>query len=150
MHGPGRLADMLGTKGPANAPAPATQGAPAAPAQTANPSGGLGDHLRSGLGGLISGGAAGGLLSGGLNELVRRFQQNGYGDVAKSWVGTGPNQTMTPQQMNTALGPEVVNDLSRETGAAPTDLLSELSRMLPGTVDQLTPQGRVPAPQEFV
>jgi uncharacterized protein YidB (DUF937 family) len=54
-------------------------------------SGALGGLL-GGLGGLLAGGAAGSALSGGLADLVRRFEQAGHGDVAHSWVGPGGNQ----------------------------------------------------------
>ena len=59
-------------------------------------SGGLGGLLQGPLGGLLAGGAAGSVLSGGLNDLVKQFQQSGLGDVAQSWVGTGPNKEIAP------------------------------------------------------
>jgi uncharacterized protein YidB (DUF937 family) len=85
----------------------------------------------------------GGFL-GGLGSLVQRFQQSGHGDIINSWIGSGQNRAITPEQLHQALGPEAVNNLSQLTGAAPHDLVSELSRVLPGVVDKLTPQGRIP------
>jgi uncharacterized protein YidB (DUF937 family) len=85
----------------------------------------------------------GGFL-GGLGSLVERFQQNGHGDVINSWIGSGQNQPITPDQLHQALGPDAVNNLSRMTGVSSQDLVSELSRVLPGIVDKLTPQGRMP------
>jgi uncharacterized protein YidB (DUF937 family) len=85
----------------------------------------------------------GGLL-GGLSSLVERFQQSGHGDVINSWIGSGQNQSITPDQLHQALGPDAVNNLSRMTGVSSQDLVSELSRVLPGIVDKLTPQGRMP------
>ena len=85
----------------------------------------------------------GGFL-GGLAGLVQQFQQNGHGDVINSWVGSGQNQPINPEQLHQALGPDAVNNLSRMTGLSSQDLVSELSRVLPGIVDKLTPQGRVP------
>lgn len=90
----------------------------------------------------------GGLL-GGLGTLLQRFQQSGHGDIINSWVGPGENRSITPDQLHQALGPEAVNNLSRMAGAAPNQLLSELSRVLPGVVDRLTPQGRVPDQAEM-
>ena len=108
------------------------------------------------LGNLLGGGGAtapnqppgpnqpqGGLL-GGLSSLVERFQQNGHGDVINSWIGSGQNQPIAPDQLHQALGPDAVNNLSRLTGVSGQDLVAELSRVLPGIVDKLTPQGRVP------
>jgi uncharacterized protein YidB (DUF937 family) len=85
----------------------------------------------------------GGFL-GGLVGLVEQFQQNGHGNVMKSWIGSGQNQSITPDQLHQALGPEAVNNLSRMTGVSSQDLVKELARALPGIVDKLTPQGRMP------
>jgi uncharacterized protein YidB (DUF937 family) len=64
--------------------------------------------------------------------------------VINSWIGSGQNQPITPDQLHQALGPDAVNNLSRMTGVSSQDLVSELSRLLPGIVDKLTPQGRMP------
>jgi len=125
-------------------------GAAAAPAGGAAgaPGGGLGDLLRGGLGGMLGGAAAGGLLSSGLGDLVRRFQQSGYGDAADSWVGHGTNQPIAPEQLEHAVGRDTLQQLSQETGRPYLDVLSELSQSLPDTVDQLTPEGRLPTEDE--
>ena len=68
--------------------------------------GGLGGLLE-GLGGKGTG--AGGVLSGGLGELIDRFRQNGQGDTANSWVKTGPNKPVTPPQLEKAIGPDVLD-----------------------------------------
>jgi len=90
----------------------------------------------------------GGLL-GGISSLLQSFQQNGHGDVINSWIGPGQNRPIAPDQLHQALGPEAVNNLSRLTGLPQDQLLSELSRVLPGVVDKLTPQGRMPDPAEM-
>jgi uncharacterized protein YidB (DUF937 family) len=82
--------------------------------------------------------------SGGLDGLINQFKQNGLGDVINSWIGTGTNQPISPPQLRQALGQERVNDLSRQTGAAQDDLLSQLSKYLPGVIDKLTPNGQLP------
>ncbi|MFL5044492.1 MAG: YidB family protein [Xanthobacteraceae bacterium] len=143
--GGGGLGDVLGRGQP--------RGANPTGGNLGNPSpGGLGDLLRGGLGGLLAGGAAGGatggMLSGALRELVDRFQQSGHGDVAHSWVGTGPNRAVTPDQMRDALGEDTVSSLAEQAGINEVDLLNGLSQDLPEAVDQLTPEGRVPTEQE--
>ena len=102
----------------------------------------------SGLGGLLSSigsSGVGGLLGGGLSELVERFQQSGQGDVADSWVGTGPNKEVTPNQLQQAIGPDVLATLSQQTGLSREELLARLSRELPQAVDKYTPEGRLPS-----
>ena len=105
--------------------------------------GGLGGLLQGGLGGLL--GAGGGILSGGLSDLLKQFQNNGQGDKAQSWVSTGQNQPIQPNELENALGEERIAWLMQQTGLSREELLEGLSRELPEAVDKLTPQGRVPA-----
>jgi uncharacterized protein YidB (DUF937 family) len=134
------------TSQPGAAPA-----APAAPgsSQSAGSGGGLGDILKSGLGGLLAGGAAGSALSGGLNDLLKQFQQSGHGDVAKTWVGNGPNKAISSDDLAKALGGDQINTLMAHTGLSRQDLLAGLSQYLPEAVNQLTPDGRLPTEQEL-
>ena len=110
--------------------------------------GGLGDLLKGGLGGVLAGGAAGSVLSGGLNDLLKQFQQSGHSDTADSWVGTGPNKEISPNDLASALGSDKINALMSQSGMSRDDLLQGLSQYLPQVVDQLTPQGRLPTDQE--
>jgi uncharacterized protein YidB (DUF937 family) len=110
--------------------------------------GGLGDLLKGGLGGLLAGGAAGSVLSGGLNDLLKQFQQSGHSDTANSWVGTGPNKAISPNDLAGALGADKINTLMTQSGISRDELLQGLSQYLPQVVDQLTPQGRLPTEQE--
>jgi uncharacterized protein YidB (DUF937 family) len=106
--------------------------------------GGLGDLL----GGLLGGGAAGSVLNGGLGDLLKQFQQNGQGDVAHSWVGSGPNKAISQDDLASALGTDTLDTLSKQTGMGRGDLLAGLSQHLPRFVDQLTPHGRLPTDEE--
>jgi uncharacterized protein YidB (DUF937 family) len=132
-----KIAEMLrGAGGGAQAPG---AGAP-------GQSGGLGgvlEQLRGSLSG--GGGGAGGFLSGGLGELIDRFKQNGQGETVDSWVGTGPNKQIAPPQLEQAIGPDVLEALSRQTGLSKEELVARLSRELPDAVDKYTPQGRLPS-----
>ena len=100
------------------------------------------------LGGLLSGASAGGVLSGGLRDLVERFKQNGQGPAADSWVKPGPNQPLGPDQLEQAIGPDVLITLAQQTGLSREELLSRLTRELPTAVDKLTPEGRLPTEDE--
>jgi uncharacterized protein YidB (DUF937 family) len=97
----------------------------------------------------LGGASAGGLLSGGLAELLERFKQSGQGETAESWVKTGPNKPVTPPQLEQAVGSDVLETLSRQTGLSREELLARLSRELPDAVDKYTPQGRIPTEAEF-
>jgi uncharacterized protein YidB (DUF937 family) len=137
------------TSQPGAAPAkPATPAAPGS-SQNAGSGGGLGDVLKNGLGGLLAGGAAGSVLTGGLNDLLKQFQQSGQGDVAKTWVGTGPNKAISSDDLAKALGGDQISTLMAHTGLSRQDLLAGLSQYLPQVVNQLTPDGRLPTEQEL-
>jgi len=102
---------------------------------------------QSGLGGLLGGlggAGAGGILSGGLGELIERFKQSGQGQIADSWVNTGANKPCTTADLEKAIGPEVLETLAKETGLSRDDILTRLCRELPNAVDKYTPQGRLP------
>ena len=98
--------------------------------------------------GLLAGGAAGSVLSGGLNDLLKQFQQNGQGDAVDSWVGTGPNKEIPPKDLANALGADRINALVEQTGMSRDELLAGLSQHLPDVINQLTPHGRLPNPNE--
>ncbi|HBK06800.1 MAG TPA: hypothetical protein DDZ81_13165 [Acetobacteraceae bacterium] len=82
-------------------------------------------------------------LAGGLSSLLERLTSTGQGDVANSWVGTGPNKPIQPNQLGSALGQTTIADLARQTGMSEQELLAQLSRVLPNVVDKLTPGGRI-------
>jgi uncharacterized protein YidB (DUF937 family) len=86
---------------------------------------------------------AGGLL-GGLGGLLDKFQKGGLGPVVDSWVGPGQNQPVSPGQLGSALGPNIIKMLAQQSGLSEEELTKQLSQILPGVVDKLTPAGRLP------
>jgi uncharacterized protein YidB (DUF937 family) len=112
-------------------------------------SGGASGATTGNLGGLLGGTSVGDLLSGGLRDLVDRFNQKGQGEVADSWVNRGPNKQIAPSQLEQAIGPDVLETLTQHTGLSREELLARLSKNLPEAVDKYTPEGRIPAPAEF-
>ena len=123
-------------------------GAGAAPG-SAGAGGGIGDILKSGLGGVLGGAAAGSVLQGGLNDLLKQLQQSGQGEVAKTWVGNGPNHAISSGDLAQALGADQIQTLASHTGLSREDLLAGLSQYLPEAVNQLTPDGRLPTEHEL-
>lgn len=135
--------------------------------------GGLGDVLGGilggggGLGGMLGGGELGGggglgtlmailpailgMLGGrgsgnksGLESLLGGLQANGLGDHANSWVGGGPNQAVTPAQIQQGLGQETIDQVAQQAGVSPDEASQGLAQLLPGLVDHLTPNGQMP------
>ena len=146
-----KIAEWLGAGGQAPAAAAdATAGCPGRPAgwrpscgQGGGQGGGLAGVLEQ-LGSNLRGASPGGILSGGLGELIDRFKQSGQAETADSWVGHGPNRPVAPAELERAIGPDTLDTLSQQTGLSRQELLARLSRELPDAVDRYTPDGRLP------
>ena len=91
---------------------------------------------------------AGGLL-GGLGGLLDKLQNGGLGNVANSWIGSSQNQPVSPGQLGSALGPDIIKVLAQRSGLSEEEITKQLSQTLPGVVDKLTPQGRLPTVAEL-
>ncbi|TRW95248.1 YidB family protein [Candidatus Methylobacter oryzae] len=81
---------------------------------------------------------------GGVDGLVKKFQQSGMGNVASSWVGTGENKSIKPDQLAHVLGKDQIADLARQADIPESQGASVLSQILPAMVDKLTPEGKAP------
>jgi uncharacterized protein YidB (DUF937 family) len=120
----------------------------AGPGAAMAPGGGLGD-LGGLLGQMMGGGApaAGGL--GGLGDLLGRVQQAGYGEQARSWVGTGQNLPIDTDAIGRIFGSDGLTDIARRAGLSEQEASQGLSALLPEMVDRLTPSGSLPEPGMF-
>jgi len=81
---------------------------------------------------------------GGVDGLVKKFQQSGLGDLAASWVGTGENKSIMPDQLAEVLGKDQIAALAQQAGIPESQSASVLSQVLPAIVDKLTPDGKAP------
>jgi len=117
----------------------------AAPAAAAQSSGGIGSFgagsLLGGLAGMIGGLGGAGALGG----LMRQFEQTGFGELARSWIGGGENEPIEPEQVETVLGGQTLNELAKRFQIPIDQLKTELAAALPEAVDQLTPRGKLPS-----
>jgi uncharacterized protein YidB (DUF937 family) len=101
------------------------------------------------LGGIVGAGmmtVVNGIIEkhGGLQGVVKQFEQNGLGATVQSWVGTGPNQSISPEQVHQALGGDLLQQLSAKSGLSVQELVQKLAQVLPQAVDGLTPDGTLP------
>lgn len=106
-----------------------------------------GEAVPDGRAGSSAAGPAGGGLAGGLGGLLERLANAGHGEAVDSWVKPGDNKPIAPDNLETALGSTTVSDLARQAGVSERELLEQLSKVLPGVIDKLTPEGRVPDQQ---
>ena len=82
---------------------------------------------------------------GGLAGLVQTFQKNGLGEIVNSWVGTGKNLPVTPQQIQQGLGGDLLSQLATKAGISTEAAGTQLAGLLPDLVDKLTPTGKIEA-----
>ncbi|MPZ47306.1 MAG: DUF937 domain-containing protein [Betaproteobacteria bacterium] len=89
------------------------------------------------------GGASG--AGGGLGGLLQQLQGAGLGQQADSWIGSGDNAPISPEQLRSALGPDSIHELAAQAGVSDDEVSGGLASLLPELVNQLTPEGRLPA-----
>jgi uncharacterized protein YidB (DUF937 family) len=83
--------------------------------------------------------------NGGLEGILGKFQQAGFGEQADSWVSTGQNLPIDPGALGQVFGQEELGQIARQTGMSQQDLSGGLADLLPGLIDGMTPKGQVPA-----
>ena len=80
---------------------------------------------------------------GGISNLVSQFEQNGLGSLMQSWVGTGENESIAPEQIQQALGSDKITELASQFGASEGDVTAQMAKILPDVINQMTPEGSV-------
>jgi uncharacterized protein YidB (DUF937 family) len=94
-------------------------------------------------------GRGGGGILDGLGDLLDNLAKSGQKDAADSWVKPdAQNQPIEPTDLGKAIGARTLSEIARQSGMSEEDLLKQLSKVLPGVVDKLTPAGRVPSNRE--
>ncbi len=81
---------------------------------------------------------------GGLGGLLQSFQQGGLGHLFQSWIGSGQNLPVTPDQLRNTLGADWISRITQATGLSQGQVESHLSTLLPQIIDHLTPNGQIP------
>jgi uncharacterized protein YidB (DUF937 family) len=82
--------------------------------------------------------------NGGIEGLLARMQQAGYGQQAQSWIGTGQNMPISPDALSQIFGQGQLGQIAQQLGLPQQDAAGGLAQMLPDVVDQMTPQGQIP------
>ena len=103
--------------------------------------------MSSVLSNLLSGGQTS-AAGGGLGNIISQFEQAGLGNVAQSWVGSGANQPVSTQQLQTVFGDRIPG-MASQAGMSQSDFLSQLSQHLPNAVNGMTPNGQIPGDQSI-
>ena len=82
---------------------------------------------------------------GGIDGLMAKMRAGGLGPQVDSWVSSGENQPVAPEQVQQALGPDTIQRLSAGSGLNVSQLLPLLAMFLPQLINMLTPNGHVPS-----
>ncbi len=85
--------------------------------------------------------------SGGLHGLTSKLASSGLGQQVQSWVGDGENQPVSGSQVQQAMDPGQLNSMAKQAGMTPEETSRHLAQALPDMVDQATPDGHMPAPE---
>lgn len=85
---------------------------------------------------------------GGVSGLVSAFEQQGLGGIIGSWIGTGKNLPISPEQLQSVLGDERIQAIAKGMGLSTQDVSSHLSQLMPTLIDKMTPDGQAPAAGE--
>ena len=124
---------------------------------------GLLDQVGGALGGALGQGSSGGGMNamllqqlvpmlckpGALGNLMGAFQQNGLGHIVQSWLGTGQNLPISPDQVKQVLGGGTVAELAQKAGIGEHETASALSGLLPQVIDKISPNGQAPAANDL-
>ena len=87
---------------------------------------------------------------GGFNGFLDRIDAAGLSDVSSSWISSGANAPLSREQAEAALGPVTLDEISNQTGLDYDTTVAASAYMLPHVVNELTPDGAVPADAEII
>jgi uncharacterized protein YidB (DUF937 family) len=82
--------------------------------------------------------------NGGVQGVVNQFESKGFGPTVRSWVGTGPNQSIAAEHVQQVLGADLLQQMSTKTGMPVAELAQKLAQILPQAIDEMTPGGLIP------
>lgn len=82
---------------------------------------------------------------GGIEGIKAKFDQEGFGNIVKSWISTGANQPITAEQLQKVFGNETLKNLAQKAGIPQEQIGQKLAEYLPKIIDKLTPGGTIPS-----
>ena len=96
-------------------------------------------NLTSALSGLAGGGSSKGGFD--IGSLLSKMDSGGLGAIAKSWLGDGNNEAISPNQISDMLGADKVSEFASKLGLSKEEAVGGLSEALPQMVDKASSGG---------
>jgi uncharacterized protein YidB (DUF937 family) len=74
-------------------------------------------------------------------SLVGRLQESGLGNLAASWLGTGSNASISPDQVASFLGSGKIEEFAARLGISTESAKTAIADALPEMIDKASPGG---------
>lgn len=81
---------------------------------------------------------------GGFAGFVNLFQQRGLGSIVQSWIGTGRNEQITPNQVESIFGTPLLAAIASKLGTDKSITTGAVAGLLPTLMNELTVGGKTP------
>ena len=122
------------------------------------PGGSFGRDGGAGAGGLGSAGLGMLLMlglqllqrNGGIEGVLGKLRETGHQREADWWLGSGANESISPDALADVFGRDQIDDIARQLGVDSKDALGGLANVFPDIVNQITPSGRVESDSDDV
>jgi|tagenome__1003787_1003787.scaffolds.fasta_scaffold20664941_2 uncharacterized protein YidB (DUF937 family) len=80
----------------------------------------------------------------GIPAIIAKFQNAGLDKYVQSWIGTGANAPVSPEQVGSVFSLQQILSWAQQIGVSPETLQNLLAQGLPQVIDHLSPQGQMP------
>lgn len=81
---------------------------------------------------------------GGIQGLINKFEQQGFGGIIQSWICSGENLPVSMEQISSIFGTSNISALASKVGLNSEQTSSLIAEYLPKLVNTATPDGKIP------
>lgn len=85
---------------------------------------------------------------GGLDGVVKNFENSGLGQQVHSWIGLGPNEKISEVDIGKVINADRLKEIARNAGIDLDKANALLAQYLPEVIDKATPEGKLPPPDK--
>jgi uncharacterized protein YidB (DUF937 family) len=81
----------------------------------------------------------------GMDGILNQLKQNGLANEVQSWVGSGENKAITPDQVQQGFGSEMLGNIAQRAGISPSVASGVIAVVLPLVVSHMSGNSGQPA-----